>query len=103
MNLSWLSIFFFLNSCFIPFRENLPIERFWPEIKPRVNYPIKQASVEIDNTMQIDMDNYAFKFCLSAVGIKVTGSGLQLIISSWNENPIAGKFKISLLLYNSVI
>ena len=48
--------------------------------------------------MQIDMDNNAFKFCVSAVAMKVTGYGLQLVISSWNVHLIAGKFKISLLL-----
>ena len=48
----------------------------------------------MDNAMQIDMDNSAFKFC---VAVKVAGYGLQLVISFWNEHPIAGKFKISLL------
>ena len=59
-----------------------------------MNYPTKQALVEMDNAMQIDMDNSAFKFC---VAMKVAGYGLQLVISFWNEHPIAGKFKISLL------
>ena len=63
-----------------------------------MNYLIKQALVEMDNAMQFDMDNNAFKFCASAVAMKVAGYGLQLVISSWNEYPIAGKFKISLLL-----
>ena len=53
--------------------------------------------------MQIDMDNDAFVFCVSAVVMKVTAYGLQLVISFQIEHPIAGKFIISLLLYNSVI
>ena len=52
----------------------------------------------MDNAMQIDMDNNAFKFWVSAVAMKVAGYGLQLVISTWNEHPIAGNFKISLLL-----
>ena len=63
-----------------------------------MNYPIKQALVEMVNAMQIDMDNNAFKFHASAVAMKVGGYGLQLVISSWNEHSIAGKFKISSLL-----
>ena len=59
-----------------------------------MNYPIKQALVEMDYAM----DNNAFKFCVSAVAMKVAGYSLQLAISSWNKHPIAGKFKISLLL-----
>ena len=68
-----------------------------------MNYLIKQALIEMDNAMQIDMDNDAFKFCVSTVGMKLAAYGLQLVISSWNEHPIAGKFNISLLLYDSVI
>ena len=63
-----------------------------------MNYPIKQALVEMDNAIQIDMDNDAFKFCVSAVAMRVAGYGLQLVISSGNDHPIAGKLKILLLL-----
>ena len=51
------------------------------------------------------MDNNAFKFCVSAVAMKVAGYGLQLVISSWNKHPIAGKFKIYFFtsFYNSLI
>ena len=63
-----------------------------------MNYPIKQALVEMDNAIQIDMDNNAFKFCVSAVAMRVAGYGLQLVISSGNDHPIAAKLKILLLL-----
>ena len=78
--------------CIISFLfQNLPIERFWPEVNARVNYPIKTALVELDNNRVIDMDNEAYKFCVSFVSCQVASFGLQTVIASWNEHPIAGK------------
>jgi len=44
----------------------------------------------MDNSNEIDMGNEAVKFCVSKVACMVAGFGLQVVISSWNEHPIAG-------------
>ena len=51
-----------LNFAFV--YQNLPVERIWSEVNVRVNYPIKQILVEIDNNMDIDMNVNVHKFAL---------------------------------------
>ena len=84
---------------FLFFFKNLPIERLWPEVNSRVNYPIKSVLVEMDNSNEIDMGNEAVKFCVSKVACMVAGFGLQVVISSWNEHPIAGISIIYILFH----
>ena len=57
----------------------------------------------MDNVIQIDMVNDVFKIHISAAAMRATGYTFQLVTSSWNEHPIASKFQITLLLYDSVI
>jgi len=57
----------------------------------RVNYPIKHALVEMDNSRTIDMENEIHKFCVSSVTCLVAGFGLEKVVKSWNEHPIPGK------------
>ncbi|XP_066926470.1 uncharacterized protein [Clytia hemisphaerica] len=84
------------DNSMLPYRQtqskkNLPIERIWVEVNSRVNYPLKEALVEMDNTLQIDMENDAFKFCVSEVSCRVANYGLNVVISSWNQHPISGR------------
>ena len=71
----------------------MPVERIWPEVNARVNYPIKQILVNMDNDGIIDMDNESHKFSVSSVGCVVASYGLHQVVLSWNEHPIAGKKK----------
>ena len=64
--------------------QNLPIERFWPEVKVRVNYPIKKALVKLDNNQIIDMLCEIHKFCISFVACVVANHGLKIVMS-WNS------------------
>jgi len=68
----------------------LPIERFWPEVNMRVNYPIKKILVELDNNQRIDMECDIQKFCVSAVACRVAQLGLNRVIEAWNLHPISG-------------
>ena len=65
-----------------------------------MNYSIKQALVEIDSIMQIDTDNDAFKFCVSAVAMEVAGYGLQLVTSSAMSTPLLVNLRF---IYFSII
>ena len=72
------------------FLQNLPIERLWPEINSRVNYPIKIALVDLDNSQRIDMENEAHMFCVSYVSCLVSGFGVKRVVDSWNSHSIPG-------------
>ena len=70
--------------------QNLPIERFWPEINIRVNYPSKKALVALDNNQIIDMSYEIQKFCISFVACAAANHGLKIVIMSWNAHTIPG-------------
>ena len=66
------------------------MERIWPEVNARVNYPIKQILVEMDNDLAVDMNNEIHKNSVSSVACLVAGFGLKRVVLSWNEHPIPG-------------
>ena len=49
------------------------------------------------------MNNDAFKFCVSAVAMKVAAYGLQLVIHPGMSTPLLINLIFFLLLYSSVI
>ena len=68
----------------------MPIERFWPEVTVRVNYPIKKALMELDNNQMIYMSYEIQKFCVLFVACAVANHGLKIVIMSWNAHTIPG-------------
>lgn len=70
----------------------MPVERIWPEVNSRVNYPIKNILVDLDNRNIINMEDETQKFCVSAVSCLIATFGLNMVVRSWNEHPIAGRF-----------
>ena len=79
--------------------QNLPVERIWPEVNARVNYPIKKCLVEMDNQMIIDMDDETHKYCVSAVTCLVADFGLQRVVRTWNEHAIPGNINFFFIFY----
>ena len=47
--------------------ENYVIERFWPELNSRVNYPVKRALNRITEVYDYDLTDPIIKFCFSLV------------------------------------
>ena len=45
-------------------RQNHRVERLWPEVNQRINYPIKRVLIEMESN---DMENEVTKFCLSCI------------------------------------
>ena len=68
----------------------MPIERFWPEVNVRVNYPIKKTLVELDNNQMIDMSCEIQKLSVSFVACALANHGLKIVIISWNAHAIPG-------------
>ena len=68
----------------------MSIERFWPEVNVRVNYPIKKGLVELDNNLMTDISCEIQKVCVSFVACAVANHGLKIMIISWNTHTIQG-------------
>jgi hypothetical protein len=68
----------------------MKIERIWPEVNQRVNYPIKAALVDMADSDQLNMDEELHKFCASNLCIRLTEIGLQQFADSWNCHRIPG-------------
>ena len=71
-------------------RLNHRVERFWPDVNQRVNYPIKEKLIEMEATDEIEMRNPLTKFCVSWVTIQVASIGLIEFIQSWNAHRMDG-------------
>ena len=71
--------------------KNLRVERIWPEVNNRVNYPLKAALVELVNNDQVDLADPLEKFCISSLTLQVAELGMQNCVASWNHHRIAGK------------
>jgi len=50
------------------------VERLWPEINQRINYPVKRVLVEMEGNDEIDMTDDVVKFCVWGGG---GGGGLE--------------------------
>lgn len=71
--------------------QNLTIERIWPEVNHRVNYPIKLKLIEMETQNYIDLTSPTVKFCVSFVSVNVAACGLKIFVEAWNSHPITGK------------
>ena len=70
--------------------NNHRVERLWPEINRRVNYPIKEILVDMEASSIIDMQDETTKFCVSWATIQVASVGLIKFIQAWNSHRIDG-------------
>ena len=66
------------------------MERFWVEVNPRVNYPVKACLVRIEENGAMNMESSVQKFCVSWFAIRVCCVGTKLVVEAWNDHPIPG-------------
>ncbi|XP_019860944.1 PREDICTED: uncharacterized protein LOC109589282 [Amphimedon queenslandica] len=74
-----------------PSTQNLTVERLWPQVNARVNYPLKRILFSMQDRNSIDMTCPTTRYCVSHVVIKLATVGMERFISAWNSHFIAGK------------
>ncbi|XP_038063019.1 uncharacterized protein LOC119733706 [Patiria miniata] len=72
--------------------RNHKIERMWPEVNQRVNYPIKGAPVELTDAEKLDIDDSLVKFCVSTLCLQLCEVGVDREVTSWNAHRIPAHF-----------
>ena len=85
--------------------QNHTVERCWPEVNARVNYPIKSCLIKMEENAVIDMDSpvHVHKFCVSWFTLRVANAGISLVVTSWNEHCIPGVVHINILKYHNIM
>ncbi|XP_014671301.1 PREDICTED: uncharacterized protein LOC106812050 isoform X2 [Priapulus caudatus] len=70
-------------------KHNLRVERLWPEINNRVNYPLKSALVEMVDQEALDLSDPLQCYCISSLTLQVARIGMESCVNTWNCHRIS--------------
>ena len=70
--------------------DNYTIERIWPEVNSRINYPLNNILVDLEEREVFDLTDEAVKYCVSQYTCRVASVGMERFVKSWNSHKIQG-------------
>ena len=70
--------------------DNYVVERFWPEVNSRVNYPIKKILSKIVDEYDYDLHDPIIKHSLSFICCNLVRGPFQHLVQSWNYHCVPG-------------
>ena len=79
------------------------VERVWPHVNSRVNYPLKRLLIRMTEDEVLDMSCPITQFCVSNITLKTSTIGLQRFIDSWNSHTISGGECLQYQVYSAYL